>query len=83
MPKKSQDEWGTAPKTLEVLQEVNHRVIHPKYLHILWKSGRIERRAIDGRTFEYNLTQAKQLHITQKSGSGRKKVNNEILSNEI
>lgn len=83
MPKKPQDEWGTAPKTLEVLQDVNHRSIHPKYLHILWKSGRLERRAIDRRTFEYNLTQAKQIHITQKSGSGRKKVKDEILSNEV
>lgn len=71
MPRKQLDEWGTAPKTLEVLKEVNEREIHPKYLHILWKSGRLERRAIDGRTFEYNLTQARTIHIAEKKGSGR------------
>lgn len=74
---KKQEEWGTAPKTLDVLEEVNSRKIHPKYLHILWKSGRLDRRAIDGRTFEYNITQARNLRIAEKRGSGRKKTTDE------
>lgn len=74
MPKKQQEEWGTAPRVLEVLEEVNGRKINSKYLHILHKDGRLDRRAIDGRTFEYNLTQAKTIHIAEKKGAGRKKV---------
>lgn len=73
MPKKTEDEWGTAPKTLAALEEANGRSIHSKYLHILWKTGRLERRAIDGRTFEYNITQARKIHIIEKRGSGRRK----------
>lgn len=67
------DEWGTAPKTLAVLEQANGRKIHPKYLHILWKSKKLDRRAIDGRTFEYNLIQAKDIKIIEKKGAGRKK----------
>lgn len=74
MARKQQDEWGTAPKTLEVLEETNQRKIHPKYLHVLWKSGRLDRRPIDGRTFEYNITQAKNLHLIERKGAGRRKI---------
>lgn len=72
MSRKKQDEWGTAPKVLAILEEVNGRPINPQYLHMLWKNGRIARRPIDGRTFEYNLTQARGIKIEEKQGSGRR-----------
>jgi len=72
MRKKQPDEWGTAPRVLAILQEVNGRPINPQYLHILWKRGRIDRRPIDGRTFEYNLTQARGIEIMEKPGSGKR-----------
>lgn len=77
MSKKHADEWGTAPRTLAVLEEVNQRKIHSKYLHILWKRGRLDRRQIDGRTFEYNLTQAKNIRIAEKKGAGRRPTSHE------
>lgn len=69
----TQSEWGTAPKALAILEEVNGRKIHPKYLHMLWKNNKLDRRAIDGRTFEYNLAQARTIKIIEKKGSGRRK----------
>jgi hypothetical protein len=76
------NEWGTAPKTLAILKEVNGRDIHPKYLHMLWKAGKLDRRAIDGRTYEYNLEQARLLHILEKKGSGRRKKDEKLQSPE-
>lgn len=72
MPRKAADEWGSAPETLKVLSEVNEREINRKYLHQLWHQGRLERKPVDGRTFLYNLSQARSIKIIEKRGSGRR-----------
>lgn len=66
-------EWINASETLKVLEEVNGRPIHPKYLHILAKQNRIARIAIDKRTYLYSKQDAKRVHIAERKGAGRKK----------
>lgn len=72
MPRKAADEWGSAPETLQILSEVNGREINRKYLHQLWHQGKLERKPVDGRTFLYNLSQARIIKIIEKRGSGRR-----------
>ncbi len=74
--------WGSSTETVEALSEFNGRAIHHKYLHILWKNGKLDRRPIDGRTFEYNLEQARVLTIIEKKGAGRRKAEVSLETDE-
>lgn len=77
MPRKREEEtvWIGAPETLEILARVNHRPIHPNYLSILAKNGRIARKQVDGRTYLYSKQDAEGVHIIERKGAGRKKRN--------
>ncbi len=67
MPKRTQitEEWVGAPRALEILEEVNGRKINPKYLTRLGQSERVRRRTIDKRTYEYNVNDLRDTHITE------------------
>jgi hypothetical protein len=74
-PKKRQEEtvtWISAPETLEVLEKVNGRPIHSKYLYILAKQNRLSRKQIDGRTYLYSKEDAEKIRIIERKGAGRK-----------
>lgn len=72
--KKEEDTvWIGAPEAVEVLSRVNHRPIHPNYLSILGRNGRIARKQVDGRTYLYSKQDAEGIHIIERKGAGRKK----------
>lgn len=83
-PKKREEEtiWISAPETLKVLEEVNQRPIHPKYLHILAKQNRIARKPIDRRTYLYSKQDAEKIRIIERKGAGRRKRDEDTVKRE-
>ena len=73
MPRKEETIWIGAPETLEILSQVNSRTIHPNYLSILARNGRIARKQVDGRTYLYSKQDAERCSIIERKGAGRKR----------
>jgi len=73
-PKKREDiiEWISAPEAIQVLEQVNGRPIHRKYLYILAKQNRMARKPLDGRTYLYSKQDAEKIHLIERKGAGRK-----------
>lgn len=69
---KKTEEWVSAPRALEILEEVNGRKINPKYLARLGQSEQVRRQAIDGRTYQYNVSDLREARIAEHKKAQKK-----------
>lgn len=65
-------DWIGAPEVLEILKQTNNRDIHPNYLSILARQGRIARKQVDRRTYLYSKQDAEKVVLIRRKGAGRK-----------
>jgi len=65
-------DWIGAPEVLEILSRNNQRDVHPNYLSILARKGRIARKQIDRRTYVYSKQDAEKILLIRRKGAGRK-----------
>jgi hypothetical protein len=69
MPTKK-DRWITAQEAAVILTKNTDHEVSADYVRMLAKTGKVEYRARDGRTNEYNLADVEKYHV-RKQGTPR------------
>lgn len=65
-------DWIGAPEAVGILSKNNDREVHPNYLSILARKGRIARKPVDGRSYLYSKQDAEKIILIRREGAGRK-----------
>lgn len=60
------DRWGDVNQATAILSRKAGRIIDISYVRSLVRQGKIESRAKDGRTNEYNLTQCENYTVKRR-----------------
>ncbi len=76
MPRKSAvEEWISSTEALDIINSNSDRTdIGTKYLYLLVKAGRVEKRPFDKHTFEYKKSDVLRIHVKKR----RKKEENHV-----